>query len=106
MSNERGKSESKFTAELAKLAEGLGFAVWPLNQTRGKPRFYMKRGVADLVMFGHHVTLWVETKVDRNQQSLTQQEFEAKATANGSLYWVCRTIDDFLLMGRLMKWWR
>jgi hypothetical protein len=99
-------SESKFTAELADLAESLGFKVWPLNQTRKKPREYIKPGVADLVMFGHKTTLWVETKVDRNTQSHKQQEFEAIATANGSLYWVCRTLDDFLLMGKLLKWWR
>ena len=99
-------SESTFTAELAKRAEQLGFAVWPLNQTRGKPKFYMKRGVADLVMFGHGVTLWVETKVDRNQQSEQQKEFERCARAAGSLYWCVRTMDEWMLLGRLQKWWK
>lgn len=99
-------SESKFTAVLGELAEGLGFQVWPLNQTRGKPKFYVKRGVADLVMFGHKTCLWVETKVDRNTQSHPQVEFEKAVRANGGLYWVVRTTDEFLMLGKQMGWWR
>lgn len=99
-------SESKFTADLAARAERLGFEVWPLNQTRGKPKFAMKRGVADLVMFGHGVCLWVETKVDRNKQSEQQIEFERAVKKNGGSYWVCRTIDEFMVCGKQQGWWR
>ena len=99
-------SESKFTAALATRAGQLGFTVWPLNQTRRQPREYIKPGVADLVMFGHKVTLWVETKVDRNGQSVPQEEFEKIATANGSLYWVIREMDEFMVLGKLKGWWR
>ena len=99
-------AESKFTSEIAARARTLGFKVWPLNQTRRQPRQHVEPGVADLVMFGHKVTLWVETKVDRNSQSVPQQEFEMSATANGSLYWVIRSMDEFMLMGKLQRWWR
>lgn len=66
----------------------------------------MKKGVADLVMFGHKVTLWVETKVDRNGQSQQQREFEARVTANGGIYWIIREMDEFLTMGEALGWWR
>ena len=98
-------SESKFAANLTELAETLGFKVWPVNQTRRKPREYVKRGHADLLMCGHGRILYVETKVDRNQQSEAQKEFERAVTSNGALYWVIRTRDEFLLMGHYQGWW-
>lgn len=88
-------SESKFTAELAKTAERLGFTVWSVNQTRGKPRFRMDPGVSDLIMFGHGWTVFVETKVGNNRQSDEQRRFETACQRNGAMYWVCRTLDDF-----------
>jgi len=99
-------SESKFTAELAEYAEKLGFRVWPVNQTRGKPKFYMKKGFADLCMFGHNRTLFVETKADRNMQSAQQMAFEQACKQGGSLYWVCRTTEEFRVAGQAKGWWR
>jgi len=89
-------SESKFTAALATEARKMGFRVWAVNQTRGKPRFKMDRGVSDLIMFGHGWTVFVETKVDDYQQSDEQKDFQKAAVKNGSKYWVVRTVDDFV----------
>jgi len=99
-------SESKFCAELAEYAERLGFEVWPVNQTRSQPKTYMKKGHADLVLFGHNTTLYVETKVDRNKQSEPQRVFEQSATRNGSLYWIIHSTEEFLVCGKEKGWWR
>lgn len=99
-------SESQFAANLCALAESLGFQVWPVNQTRRKPKEYVKRGHADLLMCGHGRILYVETKVERNKQTEPQKEFERAVTSNGALYWVITTRDEFMLMGKLQGWWR
>ena len=99
-------AESDFTAKIANLMEVCGFEVWPINQTRGKPKFYMKKGVADIVGFGHGVTLWVETKVDSNTQSDAQKKFEKAVVKNGGLYWLIRDKEVFLVLGKTMGWWR
>jgi len=99
-------SESKFTAGLAALMRRLGFAVWTVNQTRRKPIQQVDPGVADIIAFGHGVTLFVETKVDRNKQSVPQEEFERAAKGNGSLYWVIRSEDELLSCGKALGWWR
>ena len=99
-------SESTFTSKLAARMEQLGFRAWTINQTRAKPRFRMDPGVSDIIAFGHGVTLFVETKVDRNRQSVPQEEFERAAKGNGSMYWVIRSEDEFLACGKSLGWWR
>jgi len=99
-------SESTFTASLAALMERLGFRTWTINQTRAKPRFRMDPGVADIIAFGHGVTLFVETKVERNRQSIPQEEFERAAKGNGSLYWVIRSEKEFMACGKALGFWR
>jgi pectin methylesterase-like acyl-CoA thioesterase len=99
-------SESKFTAELCTFAERLGFEVWPVGQFRGKPRYYVRKGPADIIMFGHGVTLFVETKVGSYEPQDAQNTFAAAATRNGSVYWVIHSTDEFLTLGRCMNWWK
>jgi hypothetical protein len=98
--------ESALTALLAERAEQLGFECYPINQTRGKPRQWVKPGPADLFMVGHGVNLWVETKVGRNSQQPDQREFERLVKQNGGMYWVCRTVDEFVTCGKAKGWWR
>ena len=99
-------SESKFTAELAGYAEKLGFDTYPVHQTRSKPRQNITPGHADITMFGHNTTLFVETKVGTYKQTEHQKTFEQSATKNGSLYWVVHSKEEFLVLGKIKGWWR
>ncbi len=99
-------AESTLTADVCARLEMLGFRAWRVHQTRRKPRETVDPGHADITAFGHGVTLFIETKVDRNRQSVQQEEFEKWATRNGSLYWVIRSVDELMLCGRAKGWWR
>lgn len=98
--------ESKFTATLAEYAERLGFDCYLVHQTRRKPRENISPGHADITMFGHNTTLFVETKQGTYKQSEHQKTFEQSATKNGSLYWCIHSTEEFLVCGRQLGWWR
>ncbi len=102
-----GVSESQFTSELAEYAEKyLGFDCYKVHQTRSKPTANIEPGHADITMFGHGATLFVETKLGTYQQSDHQKVFGTSAVKNGALYWVIHSKDEFLQCGKAMGWWR
>ncbi len=77
------------------------------NSARGSRMKAMgvKRGVPDLILnvsrHGYH-SLGIELKTEKGKQSSYQKEFEKVFTAEGNLYKICRSLDEFI---QLCKWY-
>ena len=103
MSYER---EPELVADQADLLERLGIKPYLINQTRSKTRSFTTPGVADMLFCAHGRIIFNECKLDYNEPSPDQLEFQAQVLKGRGLYVVTHSTDELLAAGEFLDLWR
>lgn len=55
-------------------------------------------GVSDMIYLGKPKPIFIELKANFGKQSLVQSQWQKKIEANGYIYVICKTLEDFLII--------
>ena len=98
----KDNSANSLTSSIVKYIELKGGWASRINSTGvfdqrlGKYRTStMKKGVADIMAVYKGLSLHIEVKIGKDQQSEHQAKVEADVTRSGGLYHVAKTFEDF-----------
>ena len=98
--------EADLVREQADLLERLGIKPYLINQTRSKTRSFTTPGVADMLFCAHGRIIFNEIKLDYNEPSAAQLEFQEQVLKGGGLYVVSHSTDELLSAGEFLDLWR
>jgi hypothetical protein len=99
-------SESDLVHEQAECLEALGIKPYLVNQTRGKTRSFTTPGFSDMMFTCGGRVIFNETKLDYNEPSADQLEFQTQVHKGGGIYIVTHSLDELLHAGRILRLWR
>lgn len=90
------KSESELVNACLSLLAARGIFHWRQNQgRRGKIKFTSINGIPDIVaLLPRGVTLWIECKMPKEEQSHDQIVFEKHCRILGHRYHIIRDVDE------------
>ncbi len=99
-------TEADLVHAQADLLEKLGITPYLVNQTRSKTKSFTTPGFADMVFFAPNRIVFNETKLDYNEPSEAQLDFQRNVLKGGGIYVVTHSVDELLFVGGTLGIWK